>query len=108
LKKGCQKVVKSCQKLVKKLLESWQKVGKKLVNQFAKVIVATAKNSETSRGRGRRRGRRFVVPRPGATLSHLVKRNDYDYLCCLWCLCSQTGGPFAQWHIFDTLPGPKM
>jgi hypothetical protein len=72
LKKGCQKVVKSCQKLVKKLLESWQKVGKKLVNQFEKVIVATAENSETVRGRGRgrrRRGRRFVVPRPGATLS---------------------------------------
>jgi hypothetical protein len=35
-----------------------------------------AENSETVRGRGRRRrrrgGRRFVVPRPGATLSHLV------------------------------------
>jgi hypothetical protein len=37
-----------------------------------------AENSETVKGRrrrGRRRrgGRRFVVPRPGATLSHLVK-----------------------------------
>jgi hypothetical protein len=58
------------------LLESCQKVGKKLVNKFAIVIVATAENSETvrGRGRGRRRRRRFVVPRPGATLSHLVKR----------------------------------
>jgi hypothetical protein len=44
-----------------------------------------AENSETVRGRrrrGRRRrrrrggGRRFVVPRPGATLSHLVKRTE--------------------------------
>jgi hypothetical protein len=43
-----------------------------------------AANSETVRGRrrgGRRRrrrrgGRRFVVPRPGATLSHLVKINN--------------------------------
>jgi hypothetical protein len=33
---------------------------------------AKAENSETVRGRGRG-GRRFVVPRPGATLSHLVK-----------------------------------
>jgi hypothetical protein len=33
-----------------------------------------AENSETVRGGRRRRiGRRFVVPRPGATLSHLVK-----------------------------------
>jgi hypothetical protein len=39
-----------------------------------------AENSETVRGRRRRRRRRrggggriFVVPRPGATLSHLVK-----------------------------------
>jgi hypothetical protein len=35
-----------------------------------------AENSETFNGRRRRRrgrGRRFVVSRPGATLSHLVK-----------------------------------
>jgi hypothetical protein len=31
----------------------------------------TYKNSETGR---RRKRRRFVVPRPGATLSHLVKK----------------------------------
>jgi hypothetical protein len=34
---------------------------------------AKAEYSEMFRGRRRRR-RRFVVPRPGATLSHLVKR----------------------------------
>jgi hypothetical protein len=34
-----------------------------------------AENSEiVRRRRGRRRGRRLVVPRPGATLSHLVKQ----------------------------------
>jgi hypothetical protein len=32
---------------------------------------AKAENSETVRGRGRGGGR-FVVPRPGTTLSHLV------------------------------------
>jgi hypothetical protein len=39
-------------------------------------IVATAENSETvrrRRGTRRRRRRRFVVRRPGAKLSHLVK-----------------------------------
>jgi hypothetical protein len=30
-------------------------------------------NSETGRRRRRRRRRRFVAPRPGTTLSHLVK-----------------------------------
>jgi hypothetical protein len=37
--------------------------------------IAAAENSETvRRRRGRRRGgRRFVVPRPGAILTHLVK-----------------------------------
>jgi hypothetical protein len=35
---------------------------------------AKAENSETVRGRRRGRGRRFVVPRPDATLSHLVKK----------------------------------
>jgi hypothetical protein len=36
---------------------------------------AMAENSETVRrgGIGRRRRRRFVAPRPDATLSHLVK-----------------------------------
>jgi hypothetical protein len=45
-----------------------------------------AENSETVRGRrrGRRRrrrrrgGRRIIVPRPGATLSHLVKIHSLD------------------------------
>jgi hypothetical protein len=35
--------------------------------------IATAENSETVRRR-RGGGRRFVVPRPGATLSHLVNK----------------------------------
>jgi hypothetical protein len=58
---------KNCQKLVKKVVK---KAVKKIV-----------KNSETSemgrrrrrRRRIRRRRRRFAVPRPGTTLSHLVK-----------------------------------
>jgi hypothetical protein len=60
---------KNCQKLVKKVVK---KAVKKIV-----------KNSETSemgrrrrrrrRIRRRRRRRRFAVPRPGTTLSHLVK-----------------------------------
>jgi hypothetical protein len=33
-------------------------------------------NSEMGRRRRRRRRRKFVVPRPGATLSHLVKIID--------------------------------
>jgi hypothetical protein len=45
--------------------KSFQKVAKKLLKSFQKV----SKNSET----GRRRRRRFVAPRPGTTLSHLVK-----------------------------------
>jgi hypothetical protein len=42
------------------------------------VIVAKAEIFETGRRirRRRRRGRRFVVPIPGATLSHLVKLAD--------------------------------
>jgi mRNA-degrading endonuclease RelE of RelBE toxin-antitoxin system len=76
LSKSCQKVVKklskSCQKVVKKLAKSWQKVSK-LKNSQSPDKVTTAENSETVRGRRRGRGRIFVVPRPGATLSHLVK-----------------------------------
>jgi hypothetical protein len=53
---------KSCQKVVKKLSKSCQKVSK---------------NSETGRRRRTRRRRRFVVPRPGTTLSHLVKIPAY-------------------------------
>jgi hypothetical protein len=59
--------------MVKKLsksLQKVQKVDKKLSKKFS--------NSETSRrrrrhSRRRRRRRGFVVPRPGTTLSHLVK-----------------------------------
>jgi hypothetical protein len=80
LSKSCQKFSKSFQKVGKKLAKSWQKVSKlKICRSPDKVT--TAKNSVTVRGRrrrrrerGRGRGRRFVVPRPGATLSHLVKR----------------------------------
>jgi hypothetical protein len=80
-------LARSWQKVGKKLAKSWQKVGKKLAKSWQKVSklkicqspdkVTTAENSETVRGRrrrrGRGRGRRFVVSRPGATLSHLVK-----------------------------------
>jgi hypothetical protein len=64
---------KSCQQVGKKLSKSWQKVSKlKICQSLDKVT--KAENSETVRGRRRGRGRRFVVPRPGATLSHLVKK----------------------------------
>jgi hypothetical protein len=43
------------------LTKSWQKLSK---------------NSETVRGRRGIGGRRFVVPTPGATLSHLVKTHS--------------------------------
>jgi hypothetical protein len=60
------------------LVKSCQKVGKKFV-KICPELVALAENSETVRRRGRgRRGRRFVVPRPGATLSHLVKTKKMD------------------------------
>jgi hypothetical protein len=79
LSKRCQKVViklsKSCHKVGKKLSKSWQKVTKLKICQSPDKVT-TAENSETFRGRRRRRrvrGRRFVVPRPGATLLHLVK-----------------------------------
>jgi hypothetical protein len=58
-------------KVVKKLVKNLENL------EFCEIvkstdIVATAEKSETVRGR-RRGGRRFVVPRPGATLSHRVK-----------------------------------
>jgi hypothetical protein len=62
-KKKSKKLSNSSKKVVKKLSKSCQKVVKKFVTPGNK-------NSETGR---RRRRRRFVVPRPGATLSHLVK-----------------------------------
>jgi hypothetical protein len=65
------------------LVKSWQKV-RKLKNFLSPDKVTTAENSVTVRGRrrrrrrrGRGRGRIFVVPRPGATLSHLVKRSPF-------------------------------
>jgi hypothetical protein len=58
---------KSCQKVVKKL-------SQKLSKSCLKVVNKVSKNYETGRRRRRRRRRRrFVAPRPGTTLSHLVK-----------------------------------
>jgi hypothetical protein len=72
MSKSCQKVVIKkaifFKKVVKKLLKSCQKVVKKLSKGCQKV----SKNSEMGRRRRRRR-RRFVAPRPGTTLSLLVK-----------------------------------
>jgi hypothetical protein len=50
-----------------------------------------SENSETVRGRRRRRrrrrgGRRFVVPRPGVTLSHLVKNEPGQYFSLEMCV----------------------
>jgi hypothetical protein len=63
-KKFVKKLSKSCLIVDKKLAKSRQKVVKKLVKILKQV-----------RRRRRRRGRRrrFVAPRPGTTLSHLVK-----------------------------------
>jgi hypothetical protein len=76
LSKNCQKVdkklTKSCQKVDKKLSKSCQKVVKKLSKSWQKVVKKIEFFSETGRRRRRRR-RRFVAPRPGTTLSHLVK-----------------------------------
>jgi hypothetical protein len=57
-------------KIVKKLPKSGQKVRQKIEKRMDKI--ALAENYVTVRRRGIE-GRRFVVPRPGATLSHLVK-----------------------------------
>jgi hypothetical protein len=55
------------QKVVKKLYKSCQKFGKKLAKSWLK----GSKNSETENSETVRRrrggGRRFVVPKPGAT-----------------------------------------
>jgi hypothetical protein len=49
-------------------------ISSKVVKKLSKKKKKVGKNSETVRGRGRGgRGRIFVVPRPGATLSHRVK-----------------------------------
>jgi hypothetical protein len=71
LSKSCQKVVKKLSKVVKKLAKSWQKVSKLSICQSPDIFTM-AENSKTVRERRRRR-RRFGFPRPGATLSHLVK-----------------------------------
>jgi hypothetical protein len=62
------------EKVVKKLQKSCQKIVKKIVKKLSnlsKSLVKKDQNSET--GRRRRRRMRFVAPRPGTTLSHLVK-----------------------------------
>jgi hypothetical protein len=61
-------LAKKWQKVVRKVSKSWQKVSKLKICQSPDKVTM-AENSETVRGRRRRRGRgrRFVVPRPGAT-----------------------------------------
>jgi hypothetical protein len=66
LKKLKKKLSKSCQKVVKKLAKSWQKVGKKLV----KILKRVGEEEEEEEGE---EGDLFVAPRPGTTMSHLVK-----------------------------------
>jgi hypothetical protein len=64
--KSCQKAVNSCQKVAKSC--------KMLTKTCQKVVKKVAKKSETGRRRRRRRRRRRIAaPRPGTTLSHLVK-----------------------------------
>jgi hypothetical protein len=61
---------KSWQKVITELAKSWQKVSKLKICQSPDKVT----KAEKVRGRRRGRGRRFVVPRAGATLSHLVKK----------------------------------
>jgi hypothetical protein len=73
------KVAKKLPKVAKK---SCQKVVKKVVKKMAKL--KKCKNTKIlkrgRRRRRRRRRRRFVAPRPGTTLSHLVKTYSQNYL----------------------------
>jgi hypothetical protein len=61
------------------LSKNCQKLVKKVVKKAVKKIVKNSETSEMGRRRRRRRRirrrrrRRFAVPRPGTTLSHLVK-----------------------------------
>jgi hypothetical protein len=76
--KSCQKLSKSCQKIVKKLSKNCQNVVKNCY-KVGKSCQRESKNSEISRRRRRRRSRRrrrrrFVAPRPGTILLHLVKK----------------------------------
>jgi hypothetical protein len=74
-KKVAKKLPKNCHIVVKKLSKSCQKSCQK--NGKIENWVYNDQNSETGRRRRRsrrRRRRRFVAPRPGTTLSHLVKR----------------------------------
>jgi hypothetical protein len=67
--KNCQKATKSC----KKVSKSCQKVAKKWQKVVKKVVKNSVKGRRRRRRRRKRRRRIFVVPRPGTTLSHLVK-----------------------------------
>jgi hypothetical protein len=71
LSKSCQLVVNKIQivgkKFLKQLLKSCQKVVKKLLKILKRVV------GEEEEGERRKRRRRFVAARPGTTLSHMVK-----------------------------------
>jgi hypothetical protein len=68
IKKIKKKLKNCCHQVVKKLLKSCQK-------KLAKTCHKVCKNSDTGRRRRKRRRRRriCVAPRPGTTLSQLVK-----------------------------------
>jgi hypothetical protein len=72
LSKSCQLVVNKIQivgkKFLKQLLKSCQKVVKKLLKILKRVV-----GEEEEGERRRRRRRRFVAAGPGTTLSHMVK-----------------------------------
>jgi hypothetical protein len=65
--------VRQCHKICQKKVKIWSKSCQKVVNNN--------ETSETGR-RKRRRRRRFAVPKPGTTLSHLVKI-DLDIRCAV-------------------------
>jgi hypothetical protein len=73
---GVKKLTKMSTVVKKKVAKSLQKVDQKLSKKLSKSCQKSCQkvveNSETGRRRRRRR-RRFVAPRPGTILSHLVK-----------------------------------
>jgi hypothetical protein len=75
------KVVKKfAKKIVKKMSNNCQKVVKKLSKRCQKVFKKLTKSCQKNKSETGRRRRRFVAPRPGTTLSHLVKSSKWLYM----------------------------
>jgi predicted RNase H-like nuclease (RuvC/YqgF family) len=86
LSKSCKKL----QKIAKKLSKKLSKMNKKLSEQLSKIL----KRVRWRRRRRRRRRRIFVAPRPGTTLSHLVKMLLRKLVFTNYCLAIGQAGDF--------------